>query len=169
MYLEHCNHDPHYQLPTDRIRAINITDWIVNPGTHRIYLKIHTFWIRWTETLSAYRFLLKIKRRDLKWWSSWTPRPNWIRAITVLGRAELIMTWPIHAISQSMVSPTNIHFRNVSSETGQYEYLTTEFRFMELVSGYSSREDSMDCMSIVIILAAASMISGFVTKVFITN
>ena len=54
MYLEHCNHDPHYQLPTNRIRAINFTDWIVNPGTNRIYLKIHTFWIRLRETLSAY-------------------------------------------------------------------------------------------------------------------
>ena len=45
-----------------------------------------------------------------------------------------------------MVSPTNIHFRNVSSETGQY--LKTEFRLKELVSGYSSRVDSMFDLSL---------------------
>jgi len=43
-----------------------------------------------------------------------------------------------------MVSPTNIHFRNVNSETGQY--LTTEFRLKELVSPYSSRVDSMESL-----------------------
>ena len=47
--------------------------------------------------------------------------------------------------------------------------LTSEFRFRELVSGYSSRVDSMDCSSILIVLAAASMITGFATKVSITN
>jgi len=45
-----------------------------------------------------------------------------------------------------MVSPTNIHFRIVSSETGQY--VKTEFRLRELVSGYSSMEDSMEFMSL---------------------
>jgi len=142
MYLHHFNHDPHCQLPTDRIRSI-LHRLDRQPWTHRIYLKIHIFWTRWTETVCIF-FLIKVKRRDLKWWSSWTPRHNWIRAIipAALVRAEWITAWPIHAISQSMVSPTNMHFR----ESGKYH--KTEFRLRELVSGYSSREDSMDFMSL---------------------
>jgi len=39
-----------------------------------------------------------------------------------------------------------MHFTNFSSETGKY--LKTEFRLKERVSGYSSRVDSMDSMSL---------------------
>jgi len=43
-----------------------------------------------------------------------------------------------------MVSPTNIHFRIVSSETGQYVKTEFRMRLKELVSGYSS----MDVLSL---------------------
>ena len=35
------------------------------------------------------------------------------------------------------------------------------------MSGYSSSEDSMDCLSMLIVIAAASMIAGVFAKVFI--
>ena len=53
MNLDQFNHDPHYQLPTDRVRAI-LLRLDRQPGNKCIYLKIHTFWIRLRETLSAY-------------------------------------------------------------------------------------------------------------------
>jgi len=56
------------------------TDWIINPGTQH-WLQNAYFLIRWTEPQSAYFIFLKIERRDLRWWRSWTPRPNWIREI----------------------------------------------------------------------------------------
>ena len=96
------------------------TDWIAN---HRIGLKMHNFWIRWAETQSAI-YLLKIKRRDLKWWRIWTPRPNWMSSITALGRRndqymQFYSQWfDLHIYTTGLSVENLVNTLQVSSDSG---------------------------------------------------
>ena len=149
MYLHHSEDDPHYQLPTDRIPAIlHRVDRQPGNKPHLPNTNI-TFWIRWTETLSAYCFS--------EHQNAWIEVTTKLNTQTQLNQGNLMHTLDYtNTLTFRMSEDNLLNTLLVSSDSGNL--------CLDIHHGYS-----MDCLSILIVLAAASMITGFATKVSITN